>query len=258
MQEIYLPDQALFKWMDGSGTSTNWANNCVWIEITPKTLVNQSNLKTTSVTVEDITGDDSIRRYSFLAPKEMQETINHVWDPMENIQSVISQKLAGGLNALNQSTHVYKVDTPLLYKDSSRKAPNFLFSLVYTGISDPYSEVIEPIKNLIKWSSPILPGGNISAIGEGLANLDTTATVSAITAIAEVQIPYVFTLRSKTGDGKSLALYNIKAAALKSVQPVYMPPYIDGYPTRADVSLQFEDIEPLNRATSFRTITVNG
>jgi len=247
MQEIYLPNRSIFKGISTSGKSTIWADSCVWIEVTPKKLSNQNTNKITTVLLEDITNDDTVRKYTFLAPKDMQETVNHTWDPLENVQSVLSQKLAGVGNVTNQNANVYKIDTPLLYKDTSRRSFSFIFNLVWSGKGTPFSEVVEPVRNLLRWSSPILPGGNIY----GVTGLDNVQAVSKVT------IPYVFTLRTKTGSGTPLEIFNIKAAALTSVQPTYSPPYINGYPSRAEVTLTFSDIEPINRSHTFRNINVS-
>jgi len=235
MERIYIPNRSVFTGMDKSSNKGSWADNCIWIEITPKTMGNQNISKGTSVYLRDITDDDTIKRYSFLAPRDMQETLNHSWDPLENVQAVMSQKMASVQNTINQGTNVYKIDTPLLYKDSSRRTFSFIFNLVYTGKKTPFKEVTEPIRDFMKWSSPILSNNGLDSIS----------------------IPYTFSIKTKTGAGKSVDLVNIKAAALTSVQPTYSQPYIDGHPTRAELTLTFTDIEPLNRKKSFRNITVS-
>lgn len=222
----YYPTKGIF--------NSDWANNTVWIKIQPKKVNNVlvQNIKRLSTTPE---GDS----YIFLAPNEMQQTLNHTWEPMENILSSISQAITSTSNKLNQGTNVYKVDTPLLYKDSDRREWSFLFVLVFTGKegSNPYNEVIKPINELKKYSSP---------------QLQSTKTTQS-----KVQLPYVFSIKSMTGEGKNINnLVNIDTAALTSIQPSYIGPYIDGYPIKVDLTLTFREIDPISRDRTYRNIEV--
>jgi hypothetical protein len=49
-------------------------------------------------------------------------------------------------------------------------------------------------------------------------------------------------------------IISLRAAALQSVQPTYQLPYIDGYPSKCDLTLNFIDVNPLNRTESFKNI----
>ena len=229
MTTQYLPTKSIFK-----NRGIEWANNSIWIDITPKKIRTADIQKLTYVALDPI--PNSIT-YSFLAPKDFQENINHTWEPLENISATIAQKKASAATIVQQGTNVFKVDTPTLYKDSQRRTVSFLFNLVYTGKYGPFKEVVEPIKNFMKWSTPILPETII----------DT-----------RVEVPYVFQVRTKTGEGVPVNIINISAAALTSIQPTYSGPFIDGYPSKAELTLTFTDIEPLNRSISFdRDIRVN-
>lgn len=228
----YFPDVSLFK--------GEWADNVLWIELTPKKIAEQKVVTATTLQLE--TGiAPGAEVYNFLAPNEFQENINHTWEPLENIMSGLSQKIASTSSSFEQGTEVYKVDTPLLYKDSNRREVTFLFQLSATGKtgSNPKIEVIDPVKNLMKWS---------------------TADLSGVVSSSEIELPYLFQIRTKLGTGGSYKdIVNIRAAAMSSIQPSYFNPYIEGFPTRCELTLTFIDVEPLNRGKSFnRNITVGG
>lgn len=108
-----------------------------------------------------------------------------------------------------------RIDTPLVYSTSSRREYNLTFQLV--AGKDPLKEVVEPIKQLMRYSSPETEGSSIF-----------------------IKFPWVFELRSEPG-----GLIYVKNAALTSVQPTWREPYKNGYPTSAELTLVFKDLAPL-------------
>jgi len=166
---------------DVSLLAGEWAENVLWIEITPKKIAEQKVVTATTLQLETgIAPGGEV--YNFLAPDEFQENINHTWEPLENIMSGLSQKIASTASAFEQGTDVYKVDTPLLYKDSNRREVTFLFQLSATGKvgSNPKTEVVDPVKNLMRWS---------------------TADLTGQITKSEIQLPYLFQIRTKRGTG---------------------------------------------------------
>ena len=224
MTEQYLPTTDIF--------SNDWYKECIWIEITPKKISTVSWQKTTTIQTDPV----EATTYSILAPRDFQETWNHSWKPIENISSYVSEKIAVIAGTLTQGTSVYKVDSPSLYESSTRAAITFIFNLVYTGKNKLgiYKEVMEPVKNFIKWSTP---------------------NIANVIAAQNIELPYVFSIKTKLGDGRTVDMINIRNAAITSVQPTYYGPYIDGYPTKVELSLSFEDIELIDRD---RNITIGG
>lgn len=112
-----------------------------------------------------------------------------------------------------------KVDTPLYYENSARRT--FTFEVTLVAENNPRMDVIEPIKDLMKWSSPALKG-------QGGVDID---------------FPYMFEVYTRPKE-----FIKFSTMALTSVQPTYQQPYIQGYPSSALVQLTFMDLSPLYRS----------
>ena len=110
-----------------------------------------------------------------------------------------------------------KLDTPLVYQDSTRREVTLTFYLIDEGNS--YKDVVWPVKQLIKYSTP--SHGDDELIG--------------------FSPPHIFEVTTLPGT----KLLRIKHAALVSVQPIYRHPYRNGYPTMCELNLTFREIEPL-------------
>lgn len=110
-----------------------------------------------------------------------------------------------------------KLDTPLVYQDSTRREITVEFHLVDEG--NTYKDVVWPVKQLIKYSTPSY--GNEELIG--------------------FDPPHIFDVSTIPGN----KLIRMKYAALVGVQPIYRSPYRDGYPTLCNLTLTFREIEPL-------------
>lgn len=218
----YFPDRSIFG---------DWQDNVLWIKVKPQKIKENAYVaKTTTVSLTDVEDADA-ETYFFLAPEELQENIKHTWEPIQNIVSTFSQKVASTAQVISQDRDVFKADTPLMYKDSERRQITFNFQLAHvTGKKNTAKEqVVDPIKNLMKWSSP---------------------NVAIEKKIDKIELPYVFTIRSVRA-GEPVDIINIKAAAISDIQPTYYHPYIQGYPCRCEFTVTFVDLEPLTRVKSF-------
>lgn len=111
-----------------------------------------------------------------------------------------------------------KTDTPLYYENSQRR--NLTFEVMLLAENDPRNDVVEPIKDLMKYSSPNL-------IGQGGV---------------DIEFPYMFEVYTRP---KEFLRYS--TLALTAVQPTYNQPYIGGYPSHAIVQFTFTDMSPLYR-----------
>lgn len=112
-----------------------------------------------------------------------------------------------------------KVDTPLYYENSNRRS--FTFEVMLVAEDNPRYDVVEPIKDLMKYSSPALKGqGGI-----------------------DIEFPYMFEVYTRPKE-----FIRFSTLALTAVQPTYNAPYIAGYPSYAQVQLTFLDISPLYRS----------
>jgi len=196
--------------------------NLLWISLIPKIL------RYTGVTVSGnqnigISSERDGEKMMFLAPNEMMDSINHTWEPIENIISRFQEMLAGAKRSLSLGTQQHVVNTPLLYNSSDRRQFELLIYLATND--DPVKDLFEPVNMLEKYSCPDLSG------------LSTFAT--------KIKHPHIFKVDTVLGSGRIVPLINIKNAALTSVQPTYQGPYINGYPSYCELTLSFTDMEPL-------------
>ena len=113
-----------------------------------------------------------------------------------------------------------KVDTPLYYENSDRR--NFTFECVLVAEKNPRFDVVEPVKDLMKYSSPALKG-------QGGINID---------------FPYMFEVYTRPKE-----FIKMSTCALTAVQPTWNHPYIGGYPSSCNLQLTFRDLSPLYRGT---------
>jgi len=197
--------------------------------------------------------------FKFIAPENINETVSHSWEAYESMQSRLAEKIKGvarisedakGLKSLagklkiddlsknnvgglsetnmlgamaklNLGTNIpkVKVDTPLVYTASERRQWNLTFQLA--SYRDPLDEVVDPIRELMKYSSPSLGSSQV-----------------------HIKFPWIFKI---TTEPEGLLVVN--HSALTSVQPTWKAPYIDGYPTSVELTLTFMDLSPLFKET---------
>lgn len=221
-------------------------SNANWIVMTPREITSQTTI-TRGLPLLGKKGTV----FKFLAPEEITDTQNHEWDVYESVQkriaekvrefakigeegsSVIKAAINTGKEAINPErsasrwynslgriagTEVIraKVDTPLVYANSERRNFTLTFNLLNVSITD---DIVRTVKLLQQYAAPESPGvGSIS-----------------------FQPPFIFSVAS-TPDQR---IVNLKYAALRSVQSTYRPPYIQGTPMHVELTLEFQDIEPL-------------
>lgn len=208
-----------------------------------------------------ITTGDTRDSWIFAFPVEFNEQIAHTWETYQSIGSRLAEKVgevqaaiadlqgvAGGATntfksmdgnkpvssdsiistanqaALAMSTSdvpAFRVDTSLVYRDSSRREYSIAFQ-VMDDEGDPYNTVFKPVRELEKYSCPEMKGDSLVGIN----------------------FPYIFEVTSMGSD-----IINIKNAAIISVNPTWMYPFINDYPTRCELTISFKDIEPLYRSS---------
>lgn len=196
-------------------------------------------------------------RFVFMAPNSIIETIGHTWDSYETISSKIQEKAklvktvkekveplrqAGerGTEALlsaesardvinrtigsvtGEAPVKHKIDTPLVYQDSERRKYDLEFNLIDEG--DPGYDIVMPIRKLEEYSSAqYVYGADVSGA---------------------INFPYVFRISTFPSD-----LIKVKYAVLIAITATYNGPYRYGYPTSANLSLSFTDLEPTSNST---------
>lgn len=205
------------------------SENYLWLSVEPRELKYTGPWQNESGGGQNvgISSEKADEKMMFLAPQELQDNLTHNWEAMENILSRVQEKAAQAKRELRMATQQHKVDTALIYQDSNRREISFSINLsVYT---DAQTDVYEPINKLRRYSSPKLS--------------ERTETQT------KVGNPYIFRVNTVIGSGKIVPLINIKNASLTAIQPNYQGPFINGYPSLAEVTLTFKDMEPLSRET---------
>ena len=238
------------------GPYVNWKYPATWVIMTPMKL----NHQTTGNRGGGFAITDREEEISLLAPLNMQENISHQWSEYQTMASRILSKVAGfddltaniralkgvaggwdkildtaknargvadtirsSINAIGNAAQGVKIphnkiDNPLVYETSPHRTITINFSLA--SQTEPIGKDIYDITfKFINYSSPDLKPNDI-----------------------EVDLPYIFSIRTDPS-----GIINYPVCALTSVQPDYKAPYVNGYPMTIDLTLTFEDLQPIFR-----------
>ncbi len=112
-----------------------------------------------------------------------------------------------------------KLDTPLIFQDSTRRQYTMTFFLIDEG--NTFKDVVYPVKQLEWYSAAAYGGDGKEHIG--------------------YESPYIFEVNTVPGT----KLVHMRNAALTAIQPIYRSPYRQGYPSICELNLTFTEIEPL-------------
>lgn len=118
-----------------------------------------------------------------------------------------------------------KIDTPLYYENSERRTLELTFELfneTHHKDKNPEKHLLEPIHELMKYSSPDL------------------VTQGGI----DIQFPYMWEVRTKP-----IEFIKYPTCVLTGVQPTWNSPYVNGYPISCNLQLTFKDLSPLYAGT---------
>ena len=227
--------------------------------------------------------------FKFLGPLELAETLSHDWAPYESlaasIQTLYGQTGIGALEQLkawgrgmglpetavqgissegsfdafkntyrnfqasplnelarmvdssikNEEVVPWRVDTPLIYKNTERRTFELVFNLISLE-GNNYHDIVEPVRLLQALSSPAKVDGDQPSYNP------------------KVVSPYVFEIITTpvqtAGTNKnSYPLLIIPYAVLKNINPVFKGPWMAGAPTRCELRLSFQELEPVYDTT---------
>ncbi len=163
----------------------------------------------------------------------IKEITNRIKETANSINKSDKKKWAASLNAivgqLQQMTRGgdvanFRVDTPLSYKGSERRSFSLPFTLINLDKDKNHENVVFPVKLLEMLSSPAYPK---------VANQNFNS---------DIILPYLFEIKTTPGD-----LIICDLAVLKQVQPTWKGPWIDGYPSRCELRLDFTEYRPLEQ-----------
>jgi len=226
-----------------------------WLEITSREILKQ----TANIDIEGglKLGEDG-PTWRYLLPDQIQETVNNSWEPWETISSRLAGLKEAYFNVKNEAVNTlqglidsykengikpqmiksfgkklsgveranFKIDTPLVYKDTSRREWNMEFKLYATSEYD-LDDMVDGVDVMKRCSMPVLLEG-----GSG----------------SDIDLPYAFKLLTITDDtgGDTGTIIKSNWCALTSFQPTYKSPYNDkGKPMIIDLSLTFTELSPL-------------
>jgi len=135
----------------------------------------------------------------------------------ETIKNVVS-------SAVRESAKVdvpaYRVDTAMVYKDSSRLEYSLTMTLADMN-GDPYNSIVRPVRELEKLSCPEMADDTIL-----------------------INFPYIFQVYTVGSE-----IINVKNAAIINIAPLWKGPIINNYYSMCELTIIFRDIEPLYRST---------
>jgi len=163
-----------------------------------------------------------MKTFSTGTPSDNAKTVLAVQHKGKKIGSGQGQFISNWMQSAYESVNPHsisktKVDTPLYYESSDRRNLNFEVMLV--AERDPKADIIDIVKDLMKYSSPNLRNKGIT-----------------------IDFPYMFELYTYP---KKWIKYT--TLALTAVQPTYNAPFISGYPSSCNLQLTFKDMSPLYR-----------
>lgn len=189
--------------------------------------------------------------FKFLAPVDIIESHAHEWEPYASIQSKILEKIISFSTGITHGTQViknlmtsysksdkipsgralidiiqtagnvsvpkYKIDTPLVYRNSQRRRMDFVFTLADArdGIT-----LVNAVHTLMELAAP-------------KSESET-----------EIEFPYVFSVTTEPE-----GLFAMRYAAITHVSPTWKQPYVKGNPIVCDLTVSIMDMSPLFRKT---------
>lgn len=162
-------------------------------------------------------------------------TVGNVAEKMVgmNLRSLSETGTTIGRKLQNADVALSRVDSPLVYKNSSRRSYEFVFQLFASGYSkddNPFNKVVYPTKLLQFLSSAGMAGEEKMDNGQ----------LKFIPALSEVISPCIFKIETEPA-----GLIDVKRAVIRSIQPVYKGPYVYGSPTSCELHVSFEEFDPL-------------
>lgn len=218
-------------------------DDILWINFNVKKIISQSANGRSEISSQTIG-----KNIKLIAPKELAMDVGHTWSEYESMSGRIAEittkgskimadagavgsaigkaatgNISGATGAvLNVPVKWHRQDTALTYSGSERR--DFRFDFELSTYNDPKREVFDIVRSFEEYSSPIMKGN-----------------------LTNILPPYIFSINTVYGDGKTTDLINIENAALVAVSPSYSSPYILGYPSKCNLSLSFKEIDPLFR-----------
>lgn len=230
--------------------SYNYRTDLLWIKIEAYEFESQRGYSRGAGSIK--TGN-LLSSWKLLAPKEILDSISHDWNEYESIGTRVAQKIgtftkaktelkgvyktaetaisngvsegnviknAMGNLVKNNEIPKYKIDSAVVYQETKRRSFSFLFNFAITPWNaNTETEIFEPVRKLQELSCATHDGDLIN-----------------------LQFPAIFKIYSTPGN-----LIKMNQTALTIVQPTWIGPFYDGYPSRCELQLTFDELTPLYR-----------
>jgi len=189
--------------------------------------------------------------FKFLAPLDIIESHAHEWEPYASIQSKVLEKIVSfstgidhgvqvvsnlitsfknakkmpsgkaWLNILTRDTNVsvpkFKIDTPLVYRNSQRRRMDFVFTLADAGDG---SHLVDTVHTMMELAAPVSKSQY------------------------EIDFPYVFSISTEPQ-----GLFQMQYAVITQISPTWKHPFINGNAVVCDLTVSVMDMSPLFRKT---------
>jgi hypothetical protein len=211
------------------GKEFNESKDTLWLWVQPKRLnfASTKNVRGESAITTTYADEPA---YRMLMPTSYSTSQNHEWDKFESVGAKFNELATEVSHATHNVTGLHaasaKADAPLFYKDSARREWTFEFQFIVH--SNAYNDVWLPIQNFLQWSAPKNTGAKFGGLND-----------------IGIDIPYLFGLQTRTGAGVNVPVLTVPEAVITSVQPKYEGPYLEGYPSKAELTITFKDMNVL-------------
>lgn len=202
------------------------SQDSLWLQLIPRQLI-MTNL---TRRVDNVADAENTKEtpLTFLMPMTYMFAVEHDWNELTTVASATRDLYTKYQDALKQAGRGFttgdKADNPILYSNTRRRSVRI--SLQFSVYSDTYKDVYLPCQKLIEQSCP-----------------------SMVKNQTEFKFPYIFSLQTYTGNNKPVDIISIKSVGIQTIQPTYDGPWIDGYPSKAQLDVTFIDLNPLYRGT---------
>lgn len=210
------------------GKEFNDSSDTLWLWIQPKKLSVAQVFHTRGKNAVSATYAPE-PAYKLLMPTTYSTSQNHEWDKFESVGVKFNELATEVSHATHNITSLHKTsaktDAPLFYKDSARR--EWIFEFQFIVHTDAYRDVWLPIQRFLQMSAPRSTGELYGAFDVG------------------IEIPYLFGLQTRTGAGANVPVLSVPEVCITSVQPKYEQPYIGGYPSKAELTITFKDMNTL-------------
>jgi len=205
-------------------------------------------------------GNGRLGSWKLLAPREISENVSHDWGTYESLASRVAQKV-GDIKTLviEGKTVINALGTG--WNESKKQIADDHFSATQIALSTASAATggvvpkfkmdaataYQNSKNLqysMQFQLALMPGdkGSKQTLFDPIRELQILTCAEAVDDLININFPAVFKIFSEPSE-----IISIEHAVITSIQPTWMAPYVEDYPSVCHLDITFMDIEPLYR-----------